>query len=251
METQRERLEAMAEMRLGVNVDHAATLRQARGGAEPNPVHAALQAELAGATSIVMHLREDRRHIQDEDVRLARRLLQVSLNLEMALNEDIVSVALEVRPAQATLVPEKRKELTTEGGLELTGLSQEALGLLERLKDAGIRTFAFIEPELAQILRAKELGLTGVELHTGRYANRLFGMDAWQGEWARIEAAAQKAHALGLVVAAGHGLNYQNVRPIVKIPSIEELNIGHSIISRSVFVGIFQATQDMLALTQR
>jgi len=173
METQRERLEAMAEMRLGVNVDHAATLRQARGGAEPNPVHAALQAELAGATSIVMHLREDRRHIQDEDVRLARRLLQVSLNLEMALNEDIVSVALEVRPAQATLVPEKRKELTTEGGLELTGLSQEALGLLDRLKDAGIRTFAFIEPELAQILRAKELGLTGVELHTGRYANRL------------------------------------------------------------------------------
>jgi pyridoxine 5-phosphate synthase len=198
-----------------------------------------------------MHLREDRRHIQDEDVRLARRLLQVSLNLEMALNEDIVSVALEVRPAQATIVPEKRKELTTEGGLELTGLSQGALGLLGRLKDAGIRTFAFIEPELAQILRAKELGLTGVELHTGRYANRLFGMDAWQGERARIEAAAQKAHALGLVVAAGHGLNYQNVRPIVKIPSIEELNIGHSIISRSVFVGIFQATLDMLALTQR
>ena len=240
----------MAEMRLGVNVDHAATLRQARGGAEPNPVHAALQAELAGATSIVMHLREDRRHIQDEDVRLARRLLQVSLNLEMALNEDIVSVALEVRPAQATLVPEKRKELTTEGGLELTGLSQEALGLLERLKDAGIRTFAFIEPELAQILRAKELGLTGVELHTGRYAN-LFGKNAEADEHIKIEAAAQKAHALGLVVAAGHGLNYQNIRPIVKIPSIEELNIGHSIISRSVFVGIFQATLDMLALTQR
>ena len=238
-------------MRLGVNVDHAATLRQARGGAEPNPVHAALQAELAGATSIVMHLREDRRHIQDEDVRLARRLLQVSLNLEMALNEDIVSVALEVRPAQATIVPEKRKELTTEGGLELTGLSQEALGLLERLKDAGIRTFAFIEPDLAQILRAKELGLAGVELHTGRYANHILSMDAWQGERARIEAAAQKAHALGLVVAAGHGLNYQNVRPIVKIPSVEELNIGHSIISRSVFVGIFQATRDMLSLTQR
>ena len=241
----------MAEMRLGVNVDHAATLRQARGGAEPNPVHAALQAELAGATSIVMHLREDRRHIQDEDVRLARRLLRVSLNLEMALNEDIVSVALEVRPAQATIVPEKRKELTTEGGLELTGLSQEALGLLERLKDAGIRTFAFIEPDLAQILRAKELGLAGVELHTGRYANHILSMDAWQGERARIEAAAQKAHALGLVVAAGHGLNYQNVRPIVKIPSVEELNIGHSIISRSVFVGIFQATRDMLSLTQR
>lgn len=238
-------------MRLGVNVDHAATLRQARGGAEPNPVHAALQAELAGATSIVMHLREDRRHIQDEDVRLARRLLRVSLNLEMALNEDIVSVALEVRPAQATIVPEKRKELTTEGGLELTGLSQEALGLLERLKDAGIRTFAFIEPDLAQILRAKELGLAGVELHTGRYANHILSMDAWQGERARIEAAAQKAHALGLVVAAGHGLNYQNVRPIVKIPSVEELNIGHSIISRSVFVGIFQATRDMLSLTQR
>jgi pyridoxine 5-phosphate synthase len=241
----------MAEMRLGVNVDHTATLRQARGGAEPNPVHAALQAELAGATSIVMHLREDRRHIQDEDVRLARRLLRVSLNLEMALNEDIVSVALEVRPAQATIVPEKRKELTTEGGLELTGLSQEALGLLERLKDAGIRTFAFIEPDLAQILRAKELGLAGVELHTGRYANHTLSMDAWQGERARIEAAAQKAHALGLVVAAGHGLNYQNVRPIVKIPSVEELNIGHSIISRSVFVGIFQATRDMLSLTQR
>lgn len=241
----------MAEMRLGVNVDHTATLRQARGGAEPNPVHAALQAELAGATSIVMHLREDRRHIQDEDVRLARRLLRVSLNLEMALNEDIVSVALEVRPAQATIVPEKRKELTTEGGLELTGLSQEALGLLERLKDAGIRTFAFIEPDLAQILRAKELGLAGVELHTGRYANHILSMDAWQGERARIEAAAQKAHALGLVVAAGHGLNYQNVRPIVKIPSVEELNIGHSIISRSVFVGIFQATRDMLSLTQR
>jgi pyridoxine 5-phosphate synthase len=198
-----------------------------------------------------MHLREDRRHIQDEDVRLARRLLRVSLNLEMALNEDIVSVALEVRPAQATIVPEKRKELTTEGGLELTGLSQEALGLLERLKDAGIRTFAFIEPDLAQILRAKELGLAGVELHTGRYANHILSMDAWQGERARIEAAAQKAHALGLVVAAGHGLNYQNVRPIVKIPSVEELNIGHSIISRSVFVGIFQATRDMLSLTQR
>jgi pyridoxine 5-phosphate synthase len=240
----------MAEMRLGVNVDHAATLRQARGGAEPNPVHAALQAEFAGATSIVMHLREDRRHIQDGDVRLARRLLQVPLNLEMALNQDIVSVALEVRPAQVTLVPERRKELTTEGGLELTGLSKEALGLLERLQEAKIKIFAFIEPELAQIMRAKELGLTGVELHTGRYAN-LFGSDAWQSELARIEAAAQRAHALGLIVAAGHGLNYQNVKPIVGIPFVEELNIGHSVISRSVFVGISQATLDMLSLIQR
>lgn len=240
----------MAEMRLGVNVDHVSTLRQARGGAEPNPVHAALQAELAGASSIVMHLREDRRHIQDGDVRLARRLLQVPLNLEMALNQDIVSVALEVRPAQTTIVPEKRKELTTEGGLELTGLSKEALGLLERLQDAKIRIFAFIEPELAQIQRAKELGLTGVEIHTGRYAN-LFDENAEADEHIKIEAAAQKAHALGLIVAAGHGLNYQNVKPIVGIPFVEEFNIGHSIISRSVFVGIFQATRDMLALIQR
>ena len=237
-------------MRLGVNVDHVATLRQARGGAEPNPVHAALQAQLAGASSIVMHLREDRRHIQDEDVRLAKRLLQASLNLEMALNEGVVSVALDVCPQQATLVPERRQELTTEGGLDLTGLSKEAIGLLERLQGAKIRVFAFIEPDSAQIQRAKELGLIGVELHTGRYAN-LFGTDACPEEQARIEAAAQEALAAGLVVAAGHGLDYQNVRPIVKIPPVEELNIGHSIIARSVFAGIFSATRDMLALIRR
>lgn len=234
-------------MRLGINVDHVATIRQARGGLEPSPVHAALQAELAGATSIVMHLREDRRHIQDFDVRTVKPLLQVPLNLEMALNEDIVAVALEVSPSQVTLVPEKRKERTTEGGLDLTALSKEAVALLKKLQSAPIRTFAFIEPEDPQILKAKELGFAGVELHTGRYAN-LSDPLALQAELSRIDSSAKRARKEGLVVAAGHGLTYQNVRPIAGLSSIEELNIGHSVISRSVFVGLSRAIEDMIQL---
>lgn len=234
-------------MRLGINVDHVATIRQARGGLEPSPVHAALQAELAGATSVVMHLREDRRHIQDLDVRTVKPLLQVPLNLEMALNEGVASVAIEVRPYQVTLVPEKREERTTEGGLDLGLLTKEALGLLKGLQGAGIRTFAFIEPEDEQISRAEGLGFVGVEIHTGRYAN-LTDESAVHTEVLKIEAAARRAREKGLIVAAGHGLTYQNVGPIAGIRPIEELNIGHSVISRGVFVGIFQAVKDMLAL---
>ena len=237
-------------MRLGVNIDHVATVRQARRTNEPDPVTAASLAELAGADSIVCHLREDRRHIQDRDLRILRETVQTRLNLEMGLSEEIIGIALKTKPDQVTLVPEKRQELTTEGGLDVVGGRERVARAVERFKSAGIEVSLFIDPDPAQIQASKETGATIVELHTGVYANA-------KGEKAALEAltalnvGARTAANLDLFVAAGHGLTYRNVGPVVEIPKMEELNIGHSIISRAVLVGLERAVRDMKQCMRR
>lgn len=237
-------------VRLGVNVDHIATLRQARGGREPDPVTAALLAEQAGADGIVVHLREDRRHIQDRDVRLLRELVQTHLNLEMAPTEEMVAIALEIRPDQVTLVPERRQELTTEGGLDVEKVEEPLREILGRLREAGIRVSLFIDPDLDQVEAADRCGADMIELHTGRYAEAR-GEGQRAAELAALQEAAQRARVLDLRVAAGHGLNYQNVIPVAAIPEVEELNIGHSIVARAAFVGIGAAVREMKALIHR
>lgn len=237
------------QIRLYVNVDHVATVRQARRTDEPDPVEAALRCEAAGADGITVHLREDRRHIQDDDVRRLRERLATVLNLELAAAPEIVALAAELRPFQATLVPERREEITTEGGLRL-GRPGEPVDVrlreaIERLMAAGIRVSLFIDPDPPAIERAAALGVPAVELHTGEYA------ETWQRSTAALERlaqAARQARAAGLAVHAGHGLTYRNVRPVAAIPDIEELNIGHSIVSRSVLVGIDAAVREMRAL---
>jgi pyridoxine 5-phosphate synthase len=231
-------------LRLGVNVDHIATLRQARLGSEPDPVDAALLAEQAGADGIVAHLREDRRHIQDRDIRLLRETLKTQLNLEMAATEEMIRIALEIRPDRVTLVPERRKELTTEGGLDAAKYRQELRAIHARLQQNGIPVSLFIDPDPEQILAAKETGTEIIEIHTGRYAGSR-SPEASQAEWETLRRAARQAKGLGLMVSAGHGLNYLNVRKIVLIEEIEELNIGHSIISRASLVGIERAVLEM------
>ena len=231
-------------LRLGVNVDHIATLRQARLGSEPDPVDAALLAVQAGADSIVAHLREDRRHIQDRDIRLLRKTVKTQLNLEMAATEEMIRIALEIRPDRVTLVPERRKELTTEGGLDAVKFRQELSAIHTRLQQGGIPVSLFIDPDPEQILAAKETGAEIIEIHTGRYAESR-SPEASQSEWETLRRAALQAKGLGLMVSAGHGLNYLNVRKIVLIEEIEELNIGHSIISRASLVGIERAVQEM------
>ncbi len=234
------------DIALGVNIDHVATLRQARGGRFPDPVHAALAAETAGADSITLHLREDRRHIQDHDVRSLRELLQTRMNLEIALNEEMLAIAEEVRPADCCLVPERRQEITTEGGLDVAGQAARVQEAVARLKSHGIRVALFIDPRAEQIEAAARAGAPVVELHTGAWAN---ATDAGQAsELERLHSCARLAAGFGLTVHAGHGLNYHNVQPVAAISQIVELNIGHALISHAVFVGLAAAVREMHAL---
>ncbi len=229
---------------LSVNVDHVATVRQARRIAEPDPVAAAVLAELGGADGITVHLREDRRHAQDRDVRLLREVVKGEFNLEMACAEEIVTIALEVRPDLATLVPERRQEVTTEGGMDLRRRQRAIADATARLKDAGIRVSYFIDPDPEQVELARKLGADFVELHTGEYAEA----HTWperQPHYERLCQAAEHARSIGLGVHAGHGLNYRNVRPVAEIPEVEALYIGHSIVGRAIFVGIERAVREM------
>jgi pyridoxine 5-phosphate synthase len=233
---------------LGVNIDHVATLRQARRALEPDPVHAALAAEQAGADSITLHLREDRRHIQDRDVRVLRGLLQTHMNLEMAVTEEMLGIAAEVRPADCCLVPEKRTEHTTEGGLDVAGQAARVAAAATRLAAAGIRVSLFIDPDPAQIEAAARSGAPVVELHTGAYAGAAGAARATELE--RLRGGARLAARLGLRVHAGHGLDYHNVQPVAAVHEIVELNIGHAIIARAVFTGLTEAVGAMKALMQ-
>lgn len=233
-------------IKLGVNIDHVATLRQARGTQYPSVVQAALRAEEAGADSITIHLREDRRHIQDADVYALRPLLQTKMNLEMAATDEMVDIALKVRPQDVCLVPERREERTTEGGLEVAANQDRIAEICDRLSDAGIRVSLFIAPDIAQIEAAKTVGAPVIEIHTGHYADTTGTVQGH--ELARITEAARHAQSLGLVVNAGHGLNIHNVYPIAAIPSMEELNIGHAIVAHALFVGWEYAIREMKSL---
>lgn len=238
-------------MRLYVNIDHVATVRQARKTDEPDPVRAAVLAELGGAHGITVHLREDRRHINDRDVRLLMETVRTGVNLELAATSQILDLACGMRPMQATLVPEKREEITTEGGLDLTEeAKRKAVGsAVARLKGAGIRTSLFVDPDPAALRASLELGADAVELHTGEYAN---ARGEGRGrELARLARVAREGREMGLAVHAGHGLTYENVIPVAAIREIEELNIGHSIISRSIFVGLERAVREMGELIRR
>jgi pyridoxine 5-phosphate synthase len=232
---------------LYVNVDHVATLRQARLTYEPNPVAAAILAELAGCKGIIVHLREDRRHIQDKDVRLLREVVTTKLVLEMAATEEIVKFALEVKPDQVTLVPERREELTTEGGLYLKGNIRDLKNAITQLKREKIDISLFIDPDKEDIKRAAELDADIVELHTGQYANAK-SEEERINELNRLKGSVEYALACNLKVAAGHGLTYQNVYPVANIKGISELSIGHSIIARAIMVGMYQAVKDMLSI---
>lgn len=232
-------------IRLGVNIDHVASLRNVRKTRYPNPVAAAALVEKAGADQITVHLREDRRHIRDEDVLELRRSVSTSLNLEMAPVEEMVVLACDLKPDSATLVPEKRVELTTEGGLNVAGLEEFLLPIVQRLKQAGIEVCLFIEPDIAQINASIRLGVDKVELHTGRYCD-LADRPSVNKELIRLKESAQYAKEKGLLVAAGHGLNYDNIEDVLRqVPQFEEYNIGHSIVSRAVFVGLEEAVKEM------
>jgi pyridoxine 5-phosphate synthase len=240
----------MLPMRLGVNVDHVATLRQARKASYPDPVTAAALAELGGAEQITIHLREDRRHIQDRDLKILRETCRSQLNLEMAATQDMVKIAYDVKPDICTLVPERREELTTEGGLDAMGARESIRKVVKNLKDGEIQVSLFIDPDIDQVRAAHKCDADRVELHTGRYCD-VRGTAERARELARLVDAAKAAAKLGLKVAAGHGLNYDNVRPLVAINEIEELNIGHAIVARAVLTGMEQAVRDMLALMRR
>jgi len=250
---ERELLQALRQKRrkkmikLAVNVDHVATLREARGGFEPDPVLAAGICELAGAEGIVVHLREDRRHIQDRDVRLLRQTVKTKLNLEMGAAEEIIRFALDIKPDMVTLVPEKRKELTTEGGLNVAGQKKKLKMVIGQMSDAGIPVSLFIDPDQHQIGAAKDVGATFVEIHTGRYSDATNEKER-DREFEMIAAAAEEAYEAGLRVNAGHGLNYVNTMRIAALETIEELSIGHAIMARAVFVGLDQAVREMLGL---
>jgi pyridoxine 5-phosphate synthase len=240
---------------LGVNIDHVATLRQARyrdtpesPNAEPDPVEAALVAERAGAVGITAHLREDRRHIQDRDIFALRERISTKLNLEMGISEDIVTVALKVRPHDVCLVPENRQEVTTEGGLDCAGQIERLSPVVARLQEAGARVSLFIDPEETQLRAAAELRAEFVELHTGAYANACGA--ARELELRALIHGAEIALSLGLRVNAGHGLNYENTVPILALPGLEELNIGHSIVSRAMAVGLERAVREMVAIVR-
>ncbi|MGL9721659.1 pyridoxine 5'-phosphate synthase [Symbiopectobacterium sp.] len=237
----------MAELLLGVNIDHVATLRNARGTAYPDPVQAAFVAEQAGADGITVHLREDRRHITDRDVRLLRQTLQTRMNLEMAVTEEMLAIACELRPHFCCLVPEKRQEVTTEGGLDVAGQLPRMTSAVARLHEAGILVSLFIDPERAQIDAAVAVGAPYIEIHTGAYADAQDDT-LRQQEWARIRDAAVYAASKGLKVNAGHGLTYHNVQAIAALPEIHELNIGHAIIGRAVMSGLAEAVAEMKAL---
>ena len=231
-------------MLLGVNIDHVATLRNARGGIEPSPILAAEICENNGATSITTHLREDRRHIKDEDVRTLIKTLKTKLNLEMAVTDEMQQIALEIKPNSVCLVPEKRQDVTTEGGLDVAGQLEKVTKFVKPLKEAGIIVSLFIDPDEAQIKAAAQTGAQFIELHTGQYSNA-YGTENEEKEFKKLFNAAKMAESLGLRVNAGHGLNYENVHRMHEIPNMYELNIGHSIISRAVFTGLAEATEKM------
>ncbi|HCO06756.1 MAG TPA: pyridoxine 5'-phosphate synthase [Acinetobacter ursingii] len=234
---------------LGVNIDHVATLRQARGTTYPDPVQAALVCEQAGAEGITLHLREDRRHIQDDDVRRMRPLLKTHMNLEMAVTDEMVEFAKEIQPHHVCFVPERRQEVTTEGGLDVVGQFEKVKAATQALAEIGCEVSLFIDADLAQIDAAIACGAPTIELHTGAYADAA-NDEEQQAELARIIQGAEYAANKGLIVNAGHGLNLENVAPIAAIPQIHELNIGHSIIADSIFVGLTQAVQQMKAVIQ-
>ena len=236
-------------MRFYVNVDHVATVREARRTDEPDPVRAAMLVEFAGADGITVHLREDRRHVSERDVRLLMETVRTGVNLELAAATDVLDIACDLKPMQATLVPESREEVTTEGGLALgdDGVRTATGEAVERLSSAGIRTSLFVDPDEKTIEISANLGVTAVELHTGEYANATHAEER-DIQLTRLRAGAQTAVGLGLAVHAGHGLTYENVTPVAAIAPIEELNIGHSIVSRAVFVGMERAVREMRAL---
>jgi pyridoxine 5-phosphate synthase len=233
-----------SDIKLGVNIDHVATIRQARFTHYPDPVHAAYLAEMAGAEIITFHLREDRRHIQDRDVRILKETVGCRTNLEMATTQEMVAIAVQMQPDDCCLVPEKREELTTEGGLDVVGHAETVGSAVEELTAAGIRVSLFIDPDFNQVDAAIDAGAPVIELHTGSYCE-LQGKDRMD-ELEKISKAAVYAAKRGLIVNAGHGLDYTSVRPIAAIPEIQELNIGHAIIARAIFVGISSATREML-----
>jgi pyridoxine 5-phosphate synthase len=235
--------------KLCVNIDHVATLRQARRTVEPDPVYACAICELAGCDGITIHLREDRRHINDRDVRLIRQVVRTKLNLEMSISEDIVKVACDVVPHQSTLVPEKREEITTEGGLDVVSYEKEIKKVTQSLRQKGIVVSLFVDPEEKQIEVSKRTGAEFVELHTGRYANAGTEAQAEQ-ELEKLIDAARFAKTIGLRVNAGHGLTYLNVTKVARIPGVEELNIGHSIIARAVLAGLDKAVREMILLVK-
>jgi len=235
-----------APIRLGVNIDHVATLRQARGTRYPSPVQAALMAEAAGADSITLHLREDRRHIQDADVHILRGILATKMNLEMAVTDEMLAIACQVKPQDVCLVPERRQELTTEGGLDVAGQVDKVAGACQVLAAAGIRVSLFIDADTHQLEAARAAGAPVVEIHTGAYAEA--EGEAQAREFQRIRAGLEKGLELGLVVNAGHGLSYHNVQPIAALAGIEELNIGHAIVAQAVFSGWENAVREMKRL---
>lgn len=234
-------------IKLGLNIDHVATLRQVRGARYPNVVRAALVCEEAGADAITLHLREDRRHIQDRDVEILRSMLQTRMNLESAVTDEMINIALRIKPHDLCLVPERREELTTEGGLDVVRHFDSVKRATERCLEADIRVSLFVDADEGQLDAARKLGAPVVEIHTGKYADA-DSVAEREHELERIRRAVKHAHALGLQVNAGHGLNYHNVLPIVAIPNICELNIGHAIIAEAVFIGLEQAVKNMKAL---
>ncbi|HDS3817334.1 pyridoxine 5'-phosphate synthase [Morganella morganii] len=237
----------MSEVLLGVNIDHIATVRNARGTNYPDPVQAAFVAEQAGAEGITVHLREDRRHITDRDVELLRQTIQTRMNLEMAVTDEMVDIACRIRPAFCCLVPEKRQEVTTEGGLDVAGQKEKIARAVKRLTEAGIKVSLFIDPDHTQIDAADDVGAPFIEIHTGAYADAETSQEA-DKEFIRIKDAVAYAAGKGLKVNAGHGLNYHNVQRVAALPAIYELNIGHAIIGRAVFSGLAAAVADMKTL---
>lgn len=233
--------------KLGLNVDHIATVRQARGGNEPDPVTAAALGEMAGAEGITIHLREDRRHIQDRDLEILRRTIKSKLNLEMAATQEMVRIALKVKPEQVTLVPEKRQELTTEGGLDVIVNTKSISDAVKRLKEGGIVVSLFVDPDQEQVKTSIKTGADYIEIHTGAYAEA-FGTPHMAGELEKIDTAIKLARKVGLGVNAGHGIDYYNIKPLASLGGIEEYNIGHSIMARSILVGIDRAVRDMVEL---
>lgn len=233
--------------RLGVNIDHVATLRQARRGMEPEPAAAAVIAEFSGADGITVHLREDRRHIQDRDLGVLKEVVRTRINLEMAATEEMIGIATGLAPHSATLVPEKREEVTTEGGLDVLGQREGLHSAVSRLKEAGILVSLFIDPDLAQVRAARQVGADAIEIHTGCFCEA-FRTGKYREDLEKIRVAAAQASQIGLRVFAGHGLDLRNIVPILSIPVIEEFNIGHSIVARAVFVGLGPAVREMADL---
>ena len=237
----------MSHILLGVNIDHVATLRQARGTRYPDPVQAAIESEQAGADSITLHLREDRRHIQERDVEILKDVLQTRMNLEMAVTDEMLAIASRIQPADCCLVPERREELTTEGGLDVAGQVDRMQDACTQLAEAGVQVSLFIDADPAQVDAAKGVGAPCVEIHTGHFADAVTP-EAAEAELEKIRAAVQLGDDIGLRVNAGHGLHYHNVRPVAALPAVRELNIGHAIIARAVFTGLGNAVQEMKQL---